>query len=154
MQKDILGVALLALFSVSCSSVGEPRGYSEKDIYYVCRPEEFASDSAAVHFFPISEPIMVRQIRGKITYQDWEGSWGDDLWPILKLRGPGKSSKTYEVRGDATGRLVLRNLPEGRYCFVASASGPGYHGAYGIIIIDRKADPKKEIEIVLPPGAP
>ena len=155
MQKNTSGVMLLVLISVACLSVREPSAQAKQDIYDICRVGEFAGASRAVdQLNPIYEPIIVRQVKGKITYPDWEGSWGDIVRPILELRGPGKSSKIYEVHGDATGRFELKTLPKGRYCFFASVSSSGYHGAYGIIVIDKKADPKKEIEIVLGLGAP
>jgi hypothetical protein len=61
---------------------------------------------------------------------------------------------TCEVRGDKTGYFELNNLPHGQYCFFASASRIGWNGAFGIIIIDKKANRKNEIEIELAVGGP
>jgi hypothetical protein len=88
-----------------------------------------------------------------ITIRDWKGTWGDD-WPVLYLRSLAKSEKTYEIRGDVTGRIFSKKLPQGSYCFLACASASGYHGAYGIIIIDKKADTKNQINIELPLATP
>jgi hypothetical protein len=154
-QRHVFGAALLAFFSVACSSVKEPLGRIDYDLYPVCRIEEFAGAKRAVEYpLQISEPFILRQVKGKIIHANWQGAWQDRVWPILELRGPGKSEKNYEVRGDSTGHFMLKNLPEGRYCFFASANLVGWTGAYGIIIIDKKANPNKEIEIVLGFGAP
>jgi hypothetical protein len=113
-----------------------------------------AEGTGAVHILDFPEPIRVRKVIGRIIFEGWDGSWYEDSWPILRLRGPWKSQKIYEVHGDAEGQFELKHLPEGQYCFFASASCSGYHGYYGIIIIDKDADKKNKIEIKLPWAVP
>lgn len=152
-RNKVIGILWFVLSFSACRSVERPFDFLNIDLRNLCRPEEFAANSMAVQFFPIREPLRVRRIKGMITIRDWKGTWGDD-WPVLYLRSLAKSKKTYEIRGDVTGRIFPRKLPQGSYCFVASASASGYRGAYGIIIIDKKADPKNEINIELPLAAP
>jgi hypothetical protein len=144
---------VLSLCLAACSTAASLGELNQKNLYSFCRPQELDGGLEAVRYFPISEPITVRQIKGMIISENWHGSWGD--WrPTLYLRGPGKSQRTYKIRGDATGRIVIGHLAMGSYCFLATAGGSGYHGAYGIIIIDKKADPKNEIRIELPFAVP
>jgi hypothetical protein len=152
-RNKVLGILWLVLSFSTCRSVEKPIDFFNINLRNLCRPEEFAGSRTAVQFFPIREPLRVRRIKGMITIRDWKGTWGDD-WPVLYLRSLAKSGKTYEIRGDSTGRIFFKRLPQGSYCFLASASSSGYHGAYGIIIIDKKADKKKEINIELPLAVP
>jgi hypothetical protein len=157
MVKAIFGVAMATLLSVACSSSMEPTSQINDiayDLFGACRIREMAEGTGAVHIWDFPETIRVRQAKGRIIYEGWAGSWYENSWPILRLRSRGKSQKTYEVHGDVKGRFVLKHLPEGEYCFFASASCSGYHGYYGIIIIDKKADKKNEIEIELPWAVP
>jgi hypothetical protein len=148
-----IGIMLFLLSFSACRSVGKTYDFLNIDIYDLCRPYEFIGNINAVELFYISEPLRVRRIKGMITIRDWKGTWDED-WPVLYLRSLSKSQKTYEIRGDTTGRIFSKKLPQGSYCFLACASAPGYDGAYGIIIIDKRADRKKEINIELPLGTP
>lgn len=152
-RKKIIGVLLFVLSFSACGSLGKTYDFLNIDIYDLCRPYEFDGNSNVVELFHISEPLRLRRIKGMITIRGWKGTWDED-WPVLYLRSLSKSQKTYEIRGDSTGRIFSRKLPQGSYCFLACASAPGYDGAYGIIIIDKKADPKNEINIELPLAAP
>jgi len=126
----------------------------EKDAHGLCKYWEFPGFNRAVDGNIQRGPFVVRQVKGRIISAYWEGSWETGVVPVLELRGPGSSSKIYEVRGDKTGYFKLKNLPRGQYCFFASASELGWGGAFGIIIIDKKANRKNEIEIVLGFGVP
>lgn len=149
--------SIAVLILVSCSSFMETTAPIEDgyhSVFDICRVREMAEGTGAVHIWHFPEPIRVRRVSGRIIFAGWDGSWYENSWPILKLRGPWKSQKIYEIHGDSKGRFALKHLPEGQYCFYASASCSGYHGFYGIIILDEKADKKKEIEIVLPFAGP
>ena len=151
MKKEHVACALLAMGLTACSSVVKQPpevGAGHRTVYDECKVNEFPGCQWVDELAQIYEPIVVRQIRGKIICDNWQGSWEPVTTPILELRSSGKSSKIKQVRCDASGLFSLKGLPEGRYCFLASA-GSGYDGAYGIIIIDKKSDPRKEIEIVL-----
>lgn len=142
------------LFFVACSANTNPSYYPEQDILNFCRYWEFPGYERAVDGNSQRGPFVVRQVRGRIISGFWEGSWETGVVPVLELRGPGPSLKIYEVRGDETGYFWLKDLPQGQYCFFASASRIGWNGAFGIIIIDKKANRKNEIEIVLGMGLP
>jgi hypothetical protein len=150
-RNKVIGILLFVLSVSACRSVGKTYDFLNIDIYHLCRPYEFDGYKNVGELFHISEPLRVRRIKGMITIRDWKGTW-DEYWPVLYLRSLSKFQKTYEIRGDSTGRIFSRKLPQGSYCFLACA--PGYDGAYGIIIIDRKADPKNEINIELSLAAP
>jgi hypothetical protein len=152
-RNKVIGILLFVLSFSACRSVGKTYDFLNIDIYHLCRPYEFDGYKNVGELFHISEPLRVRRIKGMITIRDWKGTW-DEYWPVLYLRSLSKSQKTYEIRGDSTGRIFSRKLPQGSYCFLACASAPGYDGAYGIIIIDKRADPKNEIHIELPLGTP
>jgi hypothetical protein len=165
-RNEVIGILLLMLSFAGCSSVMErdpvrvehPVGLFvvDESVFSLCDPREFVGYEIdmVVEAFPIREPLRVRNIRGRITYPDWQGSWSwGPCKPILFLRNQ-KTKKAYEVRCDATGRFVFKRLPQGPYCFFACSGCPGYDGAYGVIIIDKKADPKNEINIELPFAAP
>ena len=178
MGKAIVVAALAAFLSFSCSSARKPPAQDEDipherevrpllirsgqeagtrerlDLYRACGINEMAEGTGAVHIWDFPEPIRVRRVRGRIIFEGWDGSWYKNSWPILRLRGPQESQKIYEVHGDAEGQFELKHLPEGQYCFFASASCSGYHGYYGIIIIDKKADKNNRIEIKLPWAVP
>ena len=157
MGKDVIGSLLLVLSFVVCSSVPEPQGIEDRDILNLCEPRDFTGYEIDMvgEVFPISEPLRIRNIRGRITHPDWQGSWSwGTCKPVLFLRSHKNPIKMYEIRCNATGRFVFKKLPPGIYCFFACSGCPGFDGAYGIIIIDKKADPKKEINIELPLAAP
>jgi hypothetical protein len=145
---------LLLSYFAACSAATNSSYQIEKDVHGLCRVWEFSGYNRAVEADVPYSPFVVRQVRGRIISDFWEGSWEPGVVPVLELRGPGASSKIYEVRGDKTGYLMLKNLPQGQYCFFASASEVGWNGAFGIIIIDRKASRKNEIEITLGFGVP
>jgi hypothetical protein len=127
-----------------------------RTIYSFCRTWEFSGPNRAVEFsFPVSnEPIVLHELKGRITYTGWEGSWQEGVLPVVELRGPGDSAGTWEVRGNSVGDFIRKGLPQGQYCFFAGVSVIGWQGAFGILIIDKKADPSKELDIVLGFGNP
>jgi hypothetical protein len=157
MGKAIIAAALAAFLSISCSSARKAPTQVEDiphELYDACRINEMAEGTGAVHIWYFPEPIRVRKVSGRIIFEGWDGSWYENTWPILKLRGPWKSQRIYEVHGDAEGHFELKHLPEGQFCFFASASCSGYHGYMGIIIINKKADKTNKIEIMLPFAVP
>ena len=168
MCKYVIGTLLLVLSFAVCSSVTEPDPVrvvrittgllvADENVLGLCDPREFLCYEIDMvdTTLPIREPLIVRSISGRITYPDWQGSWSwGPCKPVLFIRDPKKPRKTYEVRCDPTGRFAFKKLRPGRYCFFACSGCPGYDGAYGIVIIDKKADPKNEINIELPLATP
>ncbi len=153
-HQATLMVPLLIIYLAACSAAINSSYQIEEDVHRLCKVQEFPGYNRAVEENVRYGPFIVRQIKGRIISEAWQGSWETDVVPILELRGPGVSSKIYEVRGDKMGYFRLKNLPPGRYCFFASASEVGWNGAFGIIIIDKKASGKNEIEITLGFGVP
>lgn len=159
MNKGVVAATLAALLFASCSSATKPPVFVSDDAYHAylegCNlVNVVAGHTNATYLLDFPEPIRVRQVRGSITVEGG-GLWYEGIYPILQIQRYGKSGKIYEVHGDRTGRFVLKHhLTEGIYCFVASASWVGFHGYYGIIIIDKKADKTKEIKIELPAAVP
>jgi len=96
----------------------------------------------------IEQPIIVRRIGGKITND--QSGWPKKLTILLEIRDARKDVKVHKVYADENGNFIMKNIPEGRYCFKATVMG--WQSLMGIIIVDKKADPKSEIVIKMQLG--
>lgn len=110
-----------------------------RKFFEVCDKEGFASEFHQLA--PIYEPFTVREVKGQLK---WYGGWPDGILPLFEIRRSGKGTRILGVNTDAEGNFVMKNIPDGRYCFQASCGG-GWVAFMGIIIVDRKADPKNQI---------
>ena len=109
----------------------------------LCGFEGF-TESAAEHIIDeIRQPFIVCRIKGKITND--EGVWPENLPILFEIRRTGKDSKTAQALADGNGTFEMPQMAEGRYCFKATVLG--WRSVMGIIIVDKKADPKRTILI-------
>jgi len=91
----------------------------------------------------IEQPFIVRKIGGKIIND--QGGWPKKLPILFEIRDARKDAKVHKVYADDKGNFIMKNIPEGRYCFKATVMG--WQSLMGIIIVDKKADPKSEVVI-------
>lgn len=97
-------------------------------------------------------PFSVRQVSGCLTSRNWDGSWQEGIRPLFEIRAMGKGTKIYRAKADAQGRFAIRGLRDGQYCFMASCWG--WDTYFGIVIVDKHADPKNEISIEMGLASP
>ncbi len=97
-------------------------------------------------------PFSVRQVSGCLTSRNWDGSWQEGIRPLFEIRAMGKGTKIYRAKADAQGRFAIRGLRDGQYCFMASCWG--WDTYFGIVIVDKHADPKNEIFIEMDLASP
>jgi hypothetical protein len=91
------------------------------------------------------KPFVVRHVRGQLISEG--GDWPDD-WPILfEIRGTWAGAKTIRAYADGKGNFEIPAVAEGRYCFKATVEG--WRSVIGIIKVDRHANPKRSIRIVM-----
>lgn len=116
-----------------------------RKFFEICDDKGFAS--GAHETVPIYKPFIVREVRGKLN---WYGGWPEGILPLFEIRRTGKGTKILGVHTDAEGNFLMENIPAGRYCFQASCGQP-WIAFLGIIIVDKKADPKNQIILEMEP---
>jgi len=135
------------LLSQSCSFVGQA---SREEIRpaAVCGIEGFTSSSDEHIIDEITKLIIVRAVKGKITNE--QGGW-PTKWPILfEIRRTEGASETIKVYADNEGKFSIPDVAAGSYCFKATVDG--WQSVIGIIKVDKKANPRNSIQIVLKIG--
>jgi hypothetical protein len=139
-MRNVAALLPLLLFIQSCSLERKPSD--------ICKAEHFTK-SRWEHFIEeIKQPIVVSIVKGKIT--NAQGGWPDN-WPVLfEIRRTRKSAKTIQAYANVEGNFEIPDIAEGHYCFKATVEG--WRSTIGTIIVDRKADPKKTILIVMKLG--
>lgn len=94
----------------------------------------------------IDKPFIVKKVKGTIGH-DGGSEWPLDMVPLVELRAVGKGTRIYRVFTDSYGRFSIDNIPDGRYCL--NANMYGWNACLCTVIVDRKADRKKAIDIKL-----
>ena len=97
-------------------------------------------------------PFRVRQVSGSLISVNWDGSWQEGVRPLFEIRALGKGTKIYRAKADAQGRFAIRGLRDGQYCFMATCWG--WDTYFGIVIVDKHADPENEINIEMDTARP
>ena len=132
------GVLILCcLFLQFCSHNKIALSLCSIDYFTRANPEGFIEQ--------MEQPIVVRNVRGKIT--NTIDGWPKDLPILFELRGIEMGAKTIQVYADAEGNFEMPRIPKGHYCFKATVDG--WRSVMGIIKVDKRADPKKMIHIVM-----
>jgi hypothetical protein len=90
----------------------------------------------------ITEPFVVREVKGRIDNEAGPGWWKDCL-VLFEIRGIRKDTEVHKVYADENGNFVMRDITEGRYCFKATVNG--WQSVTGIIIVSKRADPERSI---------
>lgn len=132
-------LVLCCLFLQFCSQ--------EKITVSLCSISEFAQADSEGFIEQMEQPIVVRNVRGKIT-NEIEG-WPPNCKIMFELRKIGNGAKTIRAYADGEGNFEIPRIPKGHYCFKATVGG--WRSVMGIIKVDRRADPKKTILIVMIP---
>jgi hypothetical protein len=91
--------------------------------------------------------IIVRTIRGKITNEIER--WPRNCTILFEIRRIGNGGNTIQAGADGEGNFEIPNIATGRYCFKATVNG--WRSVMGIIKVDRRANAKKTILIVMIP---
>ena len=114
---------------------------SSKSPMKICGLRGF-TESAAEHIInEILEPFVVREIKGKISND--EGGWQKDYLVLFEIRGVDQDSKIIRAYTDEDGNFVMKDIPQGRYCFKATVLG--LQSVMGVIFVDKTANPKSRV---------
>ncbi|MEN6310752.1 MAG: hypothetical protein ABFD80_04360 [Acidobacteriota bacterium] len=92
------------------------------------------------------KPFITREVKGKVVPENIDGIWHDDL-PEFEIRAMGKGTPIHRTQADKNGSFSIKNIPEGIYCFYMSCDG--WEDNLGVIIVDKEADRKKTISILI-----
>jgi hypothetical protein len=146
-MKIILVLLSCVFILQGCSSV---RQVERVDIRpgFICGTEGFTQSPIEHIVDEIKQPIIVRAVKGQITNE--QGGWPRDtsiLFEIREIGGLGGTAKTY---ADSEGSFCLPDVAEGRYCFKITVLG--WQSVIGIIQVDRRANAKDSILIVMKIG--
>ena len=128
----------------SCSSVGYIK-LDEVERRSVCGITGFTVFPSEHKTVEIEQPFIVRTIKGKLT--NTLGEWPENPpFPTLfEIRRKGESA-VIQVYVDGEGNFKIPSVPEGQYCFKATAYL--WESVMGIIIVKKRASYKKSVNIV------
>jgi hypothetical protein len=149
-----VGAFLLGLL---CQAACHPQEPAQEDFvtsvgHVNCFLEGFTEADPEGFIEQITEPFVVRQIKGKIVDLEGNTIWFKDHPPLLEIRAfkvlIGKP--LHGVYVDKNGGFEMEGVPDGPYCFKATMDG--WRSVIGIIVVNKKADPKKTIILKLLPG--
>ncbi len=111
----------------------------------VCSTEYFTRAKPENFMVEMEQPIIVRNVRGKIT--NTVGGWPKESIILFELRRIENGTKTIQAYADAEGNFEVPHIAKGWYCFKATVDG--WRSVKGIIRVDKWADPNKRIFIVM-----
>jgi len=96
----------------------------------------------------VEQPFSVREIKGAILSATGQG-WPQGHRVLFEIRELGHSliKRTYV---DENGNFSMKKISDGRYCFKATIMG--WQSVMGVIIVDKKADPKNKVLIEMKLG--
>jgi hypothetical protein len=96
----------------------------------------------------VEQPISVREIKGTILSATGQG-WPQGHRVLFEIRELGQSliKRPYV---DENGNFSMKKISDGRYCFKATIIG--WQSVIGVIIVDKKTDPKNKILIEMKLG--
>ena len=150
MSKIALVVFLLPIMLIQCSphhartadtiaAAGATVDF--KTLFDICDTAGF--EQGAHETIPIYKPFIVREVKGKLN---WRGGWPEGYLPLFAIRPTGKGTQILSVSSDSDGNFIMKDIPNGRYCFYASC-GIEWKAYTGILIVDKRADLKSQIYI-------
>jgi hypothetical protein len=137
----ILGLIFLG----SCSSVGSIK-LDEAERRTACMIGSFSVFPTEHKTVEIEQPFIVRTVKGKLT--NTLGEWPENPpFPTLfEIRRMGETA-VIQALVDGEGNFKIPSVPEGQYCFKATAYL--WESVMGIIIVSKRAGHKKSIQIVM-----
>lgn len=143
MIKYCAAFLLISMSLLQCSShTPEQEHLITSSRYLNCGLEGFTLANPEHIVNEIKEPFVVSEIKGRII-NEAGGGWPRDYPVLFEIRGMKKHVKIYKTHADENGNFVMKNIPEGRYCFKATIGG--WQSVMGIIIVNKKADPKSNL---------
>lgn len=143
-MNDLRALILGLIVLQSCSFVGRDEREEIRPIR-ICGIKGF-TELASEHITnEIRQPIVVRSVKGKITNE--QGGWPEGISVLFEIRRTGEAAEIIQAIGHGEGHIEIPGVPEGTYCFKATAGG--WRSVMGIIKVDKRADPKKTILIVM-----
>lgn len=134
-------LVLCCLFLQSCSH--------DKLKISPCSINDFAQSDSEGFIEVMEQPIIVRNVRGKVTNEIER--WPKNCPILFEIRRIGNGAETIQAYADGEGNFEIPRVAKGRYCFRAKVDG--WRSVIGIIKVDGRADPKKAILIVMIPDS-
>jgi hypothetical protein len=108
-----VALVLCCLFLQFCSHDEITVSLCSIDYFTQADPENFIEI--------MEQPIVVRNVRGKIT--NTIGGWPKDCPILFELRRIGNGAKTIQAYADGEGDFEILRIPKGHYCFKATVDG-------------------------------
>jgi len=108
----------------------------------LCGLEGFYESPLEHIIVEIKQPFIVRKVKGKIGIVD-NHPWPKDIRVLFEIRGLPRDGRIKKAYADGNGKFVIKNIPEGQYCFKATAEG--WQTVMGTIIVNKKASRKSKI---------
>ncbi len=145
--------ALILILGPFYQGACHPRGPAQEEFitsagHVNCFTRGFTEANPEGFVEQVTEPFVVRQIQGKILDSEGNAIWHEVSTPLLEIRAfrlmIGKPQGVYT---DKNGVFKMEGVPDGPYCFKATMDG--WRSVIGIIIVSKKADPKKTIILKL-----
>lgn len=112
-----------------------------------CTASSFPEDVVAPMTEYEREPVVVAEVRG--TLRSAGGEWPHAMRPLFELVPAAGPPHLRSVHAASDGRVRMRGIGPGIYCFRASA--PGWQTVIGTLVIDRRAV-ERVFSITLPLG--
>lgn len=123
---------------------GPKEDTEQKSFALICDMDGFTEEGTWLK--EVSKPFIVREIKGRIIPENVAYSWPYRP-PMFEIRAMGKGTMIHRTQVDKNGRFILKDIPEGIYCFYISC--PGWEDVIGAIIVDKDADRARAISLVI-----
>jgi hypothetical protein len=129
----------------SCSSVGDIK-VDEVERRTVCMIGSFTVLPTEHKTVQLEQPFLVRTVKGKFT--NTLGEWPENppRPALFEIRRMGETA-VIQTLVDSEGNFKIPSVPEGQYCFKATAYL--WESVMGIIIVSKRASRKNSIHFVM-----
>ncbi len=128
--------ALICGFTGDSQQVTRSPGLRGKE----CTMEGFDQFRVGWEVVNLDEPFVVKGVRGCILAGNNPlGEWPDlpEHYIQIQIKRWGSDKVVFESFADGAGRFEIEKVPEGRYCFLATARG--WKSIMGVIVVDKRA---------------
>jgi len=98
----------------------------------------------------LERPLVVRSVRGTVSWKDSGGVAGGIPRALFEIQGPGANKQIRRAMTDQDGHFRIRHVPLGTYRFKATFHG--FQSVMGEIIVRKGAPRASDIQIGMPPG--
>ena len=141
MLKPCVGLALIAISFSQCTSSAALKETSTQGQVSRCGSEGFRVAEAEHIIDEIKDPFIVCEIKGQAINATGYG-WTKEVKVLFEIRPKG-GGQIIRTHADENGRFVMKDIPDGQYCFKATVSG--WQSVMGTIIVNKHADRKNRI---------